>query len=561
MDDLWARIEAQNADIDQQQVENDLRERQRDASDLLTLNGSRSSWVWADASPRGTGPNICVALSPMGGSELFATRPIEAGEVVLRELPSFVVKPSDAPDILTQAVQEADSDGGGAGSFLVGIVASVLALWLRSSEAERSHLLHRFFCTPDARGLLAFLVALIEGVQARYEPLASAATDELAQVLCVFLLSSHNLSSGTVDWSNGAGLYAVAHRANHSCDPAVAYRQEAGRLVYRALRPIARGEAVTFSYLFSHELMLPTFLRRRLLEGRKYFWCACVRCTSAVAEAGRTLPCEACALQGGTGLKPHTGEGGRAATAVSGGGVGDGGDLARATSGSTGVSGGQWGACTVCSSEAPPSDAMFAEEERLCQQALTELPLSAEEQIRQLEQQPGWHGHWVWSAALWRCGLQLLRGGVWEGDEARARLGWPLLQAHVRWADEHHGPRSRHFLASQMAEVFACLAAFVAGTQEQAPHSSYEAAALAVRLCGPFLRVLELEYGEQDDDCQKMRRFFLHHCGKCGKRAPRSLCSRCKVVSYCSANCQRAAWPEHKRMCGAASRAPTPTNG
>ena len=63
MDELWARIEAQNADIEQQQIESDLRERQRDASDLLTLNGSRSSWVWADASPRATGPSVRVAPS------------------------------------------------------------------------------------------------------------------------------------------------------------------------------------------------------------------------------------------------------------------------------------------------------------------------------------------------------------------------------------------------------------------------------------------------------------------------------------------------------------------
>ena len=61
---------------------------------------------------------------------------------------------------------------------------------------------------------------------------------------------------------------------------------------------------------------------------------------------------------------------------------------------------------------------------------------------------------------------------------------------------------SRHYLASRMAETFACLAAFVSGTQDQSPQSSYEAAALAVKLCAPYLRVLEYEYGEQDEDCK-----------------------------------------------------------
>ena len=558
-----ARILKQNEEADQKAIENDLRERQRDASDLITLNGSRTSWVWADASPRGHGPSVRIARSPMGGSELFATRHIEAGEVVLRESPAFVAQPSSAPDDLLSVVKQAIGDESDAAAFLAGQIAAALDLFQRSSLADRVQLVEGFFCTPDAGGLMPYLLALVLAVQRVHVALSGFAAEDLARVLCVWLLASHNLSPGSLDWSGGAGLFAVAHRANHSCAPAVAYRYDAAtrRLVYRAVRPIRFGEAVTFSYLFSHELMMPTFLRRRMLETRKYFRCVCSRCCDPAPESGRSVPCEACSKRGGgggsCGSKAHRGEGSLAA-----GSNGSSNDSSSG-SGSDGVDacgGSQWERCTVCSSESPPTDETFAREEELCQQALTEQPLSAEEQIRELESQPGWHRHWTWSAALWRCGLHLLRGGVWEGDEARARLGWPLLQAYVRWADEQHGMSSRHYLASRMAETFACLAAFVSGTQDQSPQSSYEAAALAVKLCAPYLRVLEYEYGEQDEDCKKMRRFFVHYCGHCGKRAPRSLCSRCKVVSYCSPACQKAAWPEHKRtMCGADSRASTPT--
>ncbi|KAJ8600400.1 hypothetical protein CTAYLR_001430 [Chrysophaeum taylorii] len=36
------------------------------------------------------------------------------------------------------------------------------------------------------------------------------------------------------------------------------------------------------------------------------------------------------------------------------------------------------------------------------------------------------------------------------------------------------------------------------------------------------------------------------HCGKTGKMLR---CNRCKVAVYCSATCQKAAWPEHKLKC------------
>ncbi len=40
-------------------------------------------------------------------------------------------------------------------------------------------------------------------------------------------------------------------------------------------------------------------------------------------------------------------------------------------------------------------------------------------------------------------------------------------------------------------------------------------------------------------------------CAQCNQRFGRSLraCSRCLVVYYCSRDCQRAAWPEHRNVC------------
>jgi hypothetical protein len=48
-------------------------------------------------------------------------------------------------------------------------------------------------------------------------------------------------------------------------------------------------------------------------------------------------------------------------------------------------------------------------------------------------------------------------------------------------------------------------------------------------------------------------------CARCGERGTRAqklrLCGACRAVRYCSAECQRAHWPEHWREC-VASRAP-----
>lgn len=38
-------------------------------------------------------------------------------------------------------------------------------------------------------------------------------------------------------------------------------------------------------------------------------------------------------------------------------------------------------------------------------------------------------------------------------------------------------------------------------------------------------------------------------CGRCQAENPKSLCSRCKSMRYCSFKCQRADWASHKKIC------------
>jgi len=56
-------------------------------------------------------------------------------------------------------------------------------------------------------------------------------------------------------------------------------------------------------------------------------------------------------------------------------------------------------------------------------------------------------------------------------------------------------------------------------------------------------------------------------CAQCGQPGAKKRCSQCKLVFYCSIDCQRAAWPKHKAACNnlaaagktkAATAPPTP---
>ena len=38
-------------------------------------------------------------------------------------------------------------------------------------------------------------------------------------------------------------------------------------------------------------------------------------------------------------------------------------------------------------------------------------------------------------------------------------------------------------------------------------------------------------------------------CNNCGKMENLKLCSRCRSVFYCSVDCQRSHWKQHKKTC------------
>ena len=402
---------------------------------------------------------------------------------------------------LPQPAEDGDDNNG-----LTKLIGGVVQLWLRCDAARRREMADEFFSTPDecSRGMTDFLHGLIVQILSMCDDAQSEANDaeQLTRALSAWLLASHTLVG------DGTGLFVIGHRANHSCDPSAAYHaDDDGHLVYRALRPIAAGEAVCFSYLHLHELLMATRERQVATMERKRFVCACARCTSGGASGGGTSP------EPGHQLPSASGEAAHTAT------------LAR-------------------ESELIEEVQLFLAPEFGSYAHLNLEP--ADNVYAQLSKAPEWSGHWVWAVSLWAAGFARLRRGVEKGNHALARSGTELLRDYAHWVEATF-PGRRHFVAIQFAEIYACYAALAdKGTTGTNGDACWQV--VASELCAPFLPSLEALYGADDVHNTAMRNAFRGHCGGCGAKAT-SHCSKCRLIGYCGAACQRTAWPAHKRVC------------
>lgn len=103
------------------------------------------------------------------------------------------------------------------------------------------------------------------------------------------------------DGSDGvafAALFADASKVSHSCFPNMLFTSKTtdGRMEYRAIRPVAAGDYLTFSYV--QDLFSATAEERRAtLLREKDFLCGCDRC--CLPDPTRALVCSPC---GGTAM-------------------------------------------------------------------------------------------------------------------------------------------------------------------------------------------------------------------------------------------------------------------
>lgn len=83
-------------------------------------------------------------------------------------------------------------------------------------------------------------------------------------------------------------IFPVMSKVAHSCAPNCMYNSTTG--CYVAMRPIAAGEAITFSYFGSQKLLYGNDVRQLCLRQSHAFSCSCVRCASPV-DLSRGVRC------------------------------------------------------------------------------------------------------------------------------------------------------------------------------------------------------------------------------------------------------------------------------
>ena len=192
-------------------------------------------------------------------------------------------------------------------------------------------------------------------------------------------------------------------------------------------------------------------------------------------------------------------------------------------------------ACTRCAE--PQSESEAAEAQMLRQRPeLVAAALAGTLQVSTLDRST-WAGCWIFASALWAEAIRRLRTGVEENNVQLMHSSIPLLEDYFAWVSSRHSV-DLHFASSQAVDCYACVSA----TGDE------RVSAVVARLCAPYMRSLEYEYGRDDAQNKQMRAWLLSRCGQCGKPA-KSRCARCKEVSYCGHPCQKVAWKTHKRAC------------
>jgi hypothetical protein len=113
----------------------------------------------------------------------------------------------------------------------------------------------------------------------------------LEDFLVIHQLLSIWMTNG-MQWQNDkSALTLFASKFSHSCNPNLGFSTRNDQIEFKLLRPIAKGELATFSYL-TDVLETPSYERRQLLLDTKSFVCQCDRCMGP--DYCRCMQCPTC---------------------------------------------------------------------------------------------------------------------------------------------------------------------------------------------------------------------------------------------------------------------------
>ena len=189
---------------------------------------------------------VLVSSPREHGRILLAARSFAAGEIVLEEAPSLQW-PKEDPGALVSAFLSAPAS----------TQSAILDMAVPDAGFEKSD--------------------RTKGRHALAQDLALSYDGPRVLELIVALLSICDTNAHSFE--HGLALFAIASKANHSCDPNCGHStQVGGTMRYYAMRPIAKGQQVTISYL-SNLWSTSQVERRAALLEQKCFICGCPRCS------------------------------------------------------------------------------------------------------------------------------------------------------------------------------------------------------------------------------------------------------------------------------------------
>eukprot|EP00980_Cylindrotheca_fusiformis_P006372 scaffold1356_cov123-Cylindrotheca_fusiformis.AAC.53 len=201
---------------------------------------------------------LVIQNHPEMGRVLVATRDFdeaEIGSAILVEKPAIVCQQDDHMDFMEKFLDAPEA-----------VQVGILDMFYQPLESPMGKSL-----IEPAKVL--FMIGVLEDFMV------------IHQLLSIWMTNG-------MQWQNDkSALTLFASKFSHSCNPNLGFSTRGDCIEFILLRPIAKGELATFSYL-TDLLETPTYERRQLLLDTKSFVCMCDRCLGP--DYCRCIKCPGC---------------------------------------------------------------------------------------------------------------------------------------------------------------------------------------------------------------------------------------------------------------------------
>eukprot|EP00667_Euglena_gracilis_P007224 EG_transcript_7294 len=226
-----------------------------------------------------------VVELPVVWRAAVAARDFEIGEEIIREPPLMLF-----PKLRSNTPLFDKLDAIALRNHLAEKVVYPLIYYSQASPEIKAKV-HEFYVPrlpEDSVQLQRYSGAVREVLELEEFRRRDVTAEKMIDFLLILRCNVHMIGDGT----KTSALFYLGSKVTHSCDPNCMALAHGIQLAYRAIRPIKKGEPITFSYISGWDLWKSTPARRALLQDQRFFQCCCLRCVSV--DQCRRMICPAC---------------------------------------------------------------------------------------------------------------------------------------------------------------------------------------------------------------------------------------------------------------------------